>query len=88
MPLIIYALSYVDYGTLPLRSFLEFMGTHFLDIYLGQMIGLFGFYRNASGNVWVDLVIGLIISVISAMLLYDIQKYFWKLVHFISVQKR
>lgn len=88
IPLLIYALSLLDFEHLPLKRMMLFMGNYSLDIYLGQMIGLFWYYSNAGGNVWIDLLAGVLISAISAVLFYNIQKYFWVLVHLNPVHKR
>ena len=88
VPLIIYSMSFLKYETLLLRDCFTYLGKYSLEIYLGQNIGLFWYYSNAGGNVWIDLLVGLMISAISAVLFYNIQKYFWMLVKLIPVNKR
>lgn len=88
IPLLIYALSLLDFEHLPLKRLMLFMGNYSLEIYLGQMIGLFWYYCNAGGSVWIDLLVGISISAISAVLFYNVQKYFWVLVDLIPVHKR
>lgn len=77
VPLVLYSLTLVDYSKLPLKRFYSFCGKHSLEIYLGQNVGLFWYYREGNDNLWLDLLVGLVISALSAAFFYNIQKYFW-----------
>lgn len=66
---------------LPLYSVVSWIGKHSLDIYLGQTLGLIYFCSLTVYPTEIKLPIGILITIISAMLLYCSHTFFYRIIN-------
>lgn len=63
---------------LPLYSIVSWFGKHSLDIYLGQTLGFIYFCSQSTYATEVKLLMGIIITMISAAFMYWLHEFFYK----------
>ena len=79
VPLLIVVIDkYVQ--VLPARAFFSWIGKHSLEVYLGQTLGIIYFCSQSELSVSIKLIMGIIITIVSAVVMYYGHSLFYKLV--------